>query len=178
MFGPTEQAGIVGLSLVAAATDLARGKIYNWLTLGAFSGAIAFHLYASGLYGLGTALLGAGTGLAVYGWMFLARFMGAGDVKMLMALGAWGGAAFALQAGVLGVLVGGVAAFFQLLFAGKLGAFLNKMRVFWATFIAKGLRLQWPEADRSLKMPFGVSLAIAAIWIVADNPFVRWGFVS
>jgi hypothetical protein len=83
---------VCGLSIGAAATDLLWGRIYNWLTAPALVFGLAVSAGLGGWSGLGDSLLGALAGLLLYGWMFWLRVLGGGDVKLLMALGAWGAA--------------------------------------------------------------------------------------
>ena len=68
-------------------------RIPNWLTGGGLAGALALAGATRGATGLTEALLGAVTALAVLFLPFLLRWLGAGDVKAMMVLGAlWGGA--------------------------------------------------------------------------------------
>jgi prepilin peptidase CpaA len=163
--------------LIAAVSDVVTGKIYNWLTLPALACGFAAAGYLGGWAGLGDAALGAGIGLVLYGWMFWIRVMGGGDVKLLMALGAWGGLAFAQEVAVLGVLLGGIFAAAWLGLHGKLPAFVAKMRRFLYSLLIKELELELPQVDRKLTMPFGLPIAAAAIWSALSHPLLRWGFL-
>ena len=177
MSGPTELYfyPILALSVIAAITDFFWGRIYNWLTLPAiFLGMIAAATLG-GWWGIGNALLGIMTGFLLYGWMFWLGHMGAGDVKLLMALGAWGGFRFSFEVGIFGILVGGVIAFLTLLFLGRLKKFTRKLYIFIVTLFIKELSVEMPEIDKKLTMPYGVPIAVAAIWVMLGNPLERWG---
>jgi prepilin peptidase CpaA len=169
---------IIGISVLAAVTDLLRGKIYNWLTLP----MMVCGMFASFYYGGWTALLhsmgGIGLGFVLYSWMYFLRTMGAGDVKFLMALGAWGGVGFTFDVGLLGVLLGGVLAILLIIFKGRMSSFSKRMYRFLLTLLVKELEPEFPKIDRKFTMPYGVPIAVAAIWVVLDNPLVRWGFKS
>lgn len=62
-----------------------------------------------------------------------------------------------------------------LIFKGQLKPFLEKMKRFVLTSLHRGLKVEYPVANEKLKMPFGISIAIAAVWIYFDNPLIRYG---
>ena len=166
---------VIIISAVASVTDLLWGRIYNWLTLPAIILGIVASAYAGGFYSAGESFAAVLIGFVIYGWMFWLRHMGAGDVKMLMALGAWGGIRFVLEVGLLGVLLGGVMAFFILLARGRLRDFLHRLYRFLLTIFVKELELQTPQVDRKQTMPYGLAIAAAAIWVAIADPFTKWG---
>jgi prepilin peptidase CpaA len=148
--------------------ERARGKIYNWLTFPGIALGLVYGLWSGGVSGLGSALGGVVLGLVLYGWMFWIRVMGAGDVKLLMALGAWGGPRFAVDVAVLGVVLGGVLAVLILIARGRIGDFVRRLKTFLMSVLIKELEVVGPRIDHQLKMPFGLSIAGAALWL-------RWG---
>jgi prepilin peptidase CpaA len=96
---------VVGL---AAVIDVRTRRIPNVLTLGSALAAIAFHIIVAGTHGVALALSGWAVGVALFLPFFLLRGMGAGDVKLLGAVGAWLGPAEVPQAAVLSILAGGI----------------------------------------------------------------------
>lgn len=168
---------VIATGAIASATDLARGKIYNWLTLPMLLAGVVFSTVWDGWSGLGSSLAGAGLGLLLYGWMFFTGFMGAGDVKLLMVFGAWGGAQYVTRVGLLGVFLGGAMALVFLLLKGRLGALLRKLYRFVLSVIVKEMVLEMPQVDKKLTMPFGVSISAAAIWLLLEDPLKKWGIL-
>ena len=79
-------AGII--ATVALFTDTRRGRIPNWLTFPALGLGVALHSFVGGGDGLLFAAEGAALGLGLFLVPFLIGGMGAGDVKLLAALGA------------------------------------------------------------------------------------------
>lgn len=96
--------------LIAVITDISKQKIYNWLT---FPGILAGIIICSLPHNLGwkASLLGLAVS-CIWGILFLIRATGAGDLKLMMVVGAFTGPAFmawtllytAVAGGVLGII--------------------------------------------------------------------------
>lgn len=98
-------AAAVLTALSAVVTDLRGRRIPNVLTFGSAVTALLYHL------GWGdplNALKGWALGLALFLPVYLLRGLGAGDVKLLAALGAWTGPVLALWTGLFAAMAGGV----------------------------------------------------------------------
>ncbi|MCM2322417.1 MAG: A24 family peptidase [Oligoflexia bacterium] len=154
----------------AAILDLLRGRIPNAFTVPFFVLGLGISATFGGGAAVGDGLLGAALGLVLYGWMFWLGFMGGGDVKLLMALGAWGGVRFCAEVAVFAVLLGGALAVPLLLFKGTLLAFFRKLYRFVLSAAIKDLALEVPAIDRRQTMPYGVPLAVAAVWSAHSHP--------
>ena len=76
---------------VATFTDLRSRRIPNWLVLPFLLAGLALSTWMHGWQGLGQSLGGALLGLVIYGVLFWMGGMGAGDVKLCAAIGAWVG---------------------------------------------------------------------------------------
>jgi prepilin peptidase CpaA len=181
MFGRTEPSillyCVAAISLVAIISDLARGRIYNWLTLPALIAGLGASLGFAGFPGLASGLLGAVAGLALFGWMFAIGMTGGGDVKLLMALGAWGGLEFTLKTAFFSVILGGAMALVILAVRGRLLDFARRMYRFLLSVFVRELAVEKPKLDPVSTMPFGIPIAASAVWIAAADPFVRWGIL-
>ena len=112
----------IGLVVIAVAWDLATRRIPNLLTFGAALAAFAVHAYVEGWTGAGTSLAGWVVGAAFFFPFFALRGMGAGDVKLLAAVGAWLGPAAIVWVALFSGVAGGV---FGLVVAA-LSGYLNK----------------------------------------------------
>lgn len=168
-FGRTEDLTpvlVTFVATVALATDVLRGRVYNALTLPAMLGGIGLQAVLYGGSGASAALQGIAAGFALFVWMYLLGFLGAGDVKLLMAFGALVGPSFAWDVALLSVALGGVLAAAQLAIRGKLPSFLSRMRDFAYTLMVRELERVPPKIDASLKMPFAIPMALAAVWRV------------
>lgn len=97
--------------------DIKARRIPNKVVLSGLIVALAFHVYMSGLSGLGDAVIGALTGLLVMLPIYLLRLMGAGDVKLMAMAGAFAaGAQATLWMVLYSMVAGGLLA---LLFASR-----------------------------------------------------------
>lgn len=80
---------LLAASATATVSDLRSMRIPNWLTVPLFMTGISFWGLTKGLPGLGDSLLGA----LVAGGIFIGAYIlaggGAGDAKLMLALGAW-----------------------------------------------------------------------------------------
>lgn len=95
-------------TLAASATDLWKFKVYNALTLPTFLLGLACSAWLGGREGLGASLLGAGLGFVALVAFFAMGGVGAGDVKLLTAVGAWLGPSLTYQVFVASAMAAGV----------------------------------------------------------------------
>ena len=146
--------------------DLRERRIPNAVTLPALGLALCLHGATQAGQGLLLSALGAvvAGGLLLPG--YLLRATGAGDVKLLMAVGAFLGWPTALLAGLLSLVVGGVFGLVFALLKGRLGTVLNRSfgLARWMALKAAGAPLDRPGTS-GLTLPFGVAIAVATAWV-------------
>src|SRR4029453_13014923 len=97
----------VALALVACLFDVSTSRIPNKLTFTTAALAILFHVAAPAGAGLSHAALGLLVGLLVFFPLFALGAMGAGDVKLMAAVGAWIGAGSVVFVALYGSVGGG-----------------------------------------------------------------------
>src|SRR6476469_9828974 len=130
----TFQLTAVAVAGVAVVWDLATRRIPNVLTFGAALAAILVHGYVSGWSGAAMALAGWAAGAAFFFPFFALGGMGAGDVKLLAALGAWLGPVAAMWVALFAGIAGGIMALVVAAFSGYLGKAFNNLfalLMFW-----------------------------------------------
>jgi prepilin peptidase CpaA len=103
-------ASALALVALAARDDLVRSRIPNALNATALVVAVAVGCLASGLTGLMNSIGGALAGCGALLPFYLLRGMGAGDVKLMAAAGAFLGPGGALLAAALSLIAGGLLA--------------------------------------------------------------------
>lgn len=162
---------VLGVVLVAAVIDIRTRRIPNILTFGSAAAALVYHAWTAGAPGFGASAGGWAIGVALFLPMFLLGGMGAGDVKLLGAVGAWLGPTGVLYAGLYSTLAGGVLA----LVVGGLHGYLGKalsnlwgLLVYWRTAGVQPLPGLTIEDSAGPRLAYGVAIAsgtIAAVWL-------------
>lgn len=158
---------VLAVTLFAAFMDGRTRRIPNWLTVPAFLAGIAINSIFGGWHGAKASLQGAGLALGLLLPFVLLRGLGAGDWKLMGAVGAmmgWRPMLFVLFGSIL---VSGVMAVVQMVVTGRV------KRTLWNTLIlAKGLATfgLGMNADLTidnptlLKVPFGVGVGAATLF--------------
>jgi prepilin peptidase CpaA len=125
------QFAAIGVALLATVWDLRSRRIPNTLTFGAALAAVLVHAYLGGVSGAGWAVAGWMVGVAFFFPIFALGGMGAGDVKLLAALGAWLGPGPVVWVALFSLIAGGVIGLAVALGYGYLTqAFANIMWMF------------------------------------------------
>lgn len=154
------------IALFAGLHDLFTRRIPNWLTFPAMGLGIGVQSYLLGWQGLQNAGLGLLLGFALYFPFFAAgqfgfKVFGAGDVKLLMALGAWTDWRQCLTIGLLSILVAAVYAIIDVTRAGRLFAFCRALYRFFLSVFIKGFDVEWPALDGKRTFSYGLAMTVA-----------------
>jgi prepilin peptidase CpaA len=172
------RAGVWILAAVLAAaagwSDWRSRRIPNWLTVPGLLLGIAANGLAWGWVGVRDSLLGAGLGLLLLLPFVAVRSLGAGDWKLVGAVGAFLGPKHLLTVLMGAVLVAGVMAVVLIIWKKRVGQTLRNLGRMLAAFFT--FRLPGPEVSidnpESLKVPFGVAVAVAVILYTASQAWV------
>ena len=155
---------LAAVAVCAAVYDWRFRRIPNWLNLCGLILGISLNLLYFQAHGALEASIGLLLALAIYLPLYLLRAMGAGDVKLMAAIGALVGPRHWLQIFLLTVIAGGLAAAFVAWRKGRLTH--TCWNVWFLLRELSGLRLPYqsnPELDvrskQSLRMPHGLSIA-------------------
>ena len=160
----------VAIALAAAATDVRSHRIPNVLTFGAAFVAVLVHGYADGWSGGGLGIAGWLVGAVLFFPFFALGGMGAGDVKLLAAIGAWLGPGAIIWVALYASIAGAVMALIVGAWAGYLGkAFTN----LWCLFMHWRMHGPQPMADLTLASTRGPRLAYA-VPILAGLMVTLW----
>jgi len=152
------------LTLLAAWTDLRDRKIPNWLTLPGILVGIALNSYLRGWHGTKQSLEGAGLALLVILPLVLLRALGAGDWKLMGAVGAFLGPALFPFILVGSIFVAGVMAIVQMVRTRRVVETICNLAVlvqgFFSLHFNREISLDNPVL---MKLPFGVAVAAGTL---------------
>jgi len=174
MIHPYFQVALAAVGIAAAVIDIRTRRIPNWLvaagTLAGFAGHLAIH----GLAGLKSAGLGFLLGFGVYFLLYLLHAMGAGDVKLMGAVGAIAGPGNWFLIFVFSAIIGAASALVLVLVRGRLRrtawnlAFIvRELMSFRAPWLRREeLDVNSPEA---LRMPHGFAIGLGIIAFLAAS---------
>lgn len=145
---------------IAAIHDAKYRKIPNIITFSAMMAGLIYHVLLSGfqgfLFSIGGSLLGMGLLIAFY----LAGKMGAGDVKLMGAVGSVLGPAGVFNAFLFTAIVGGIYAIIILLYKGR---FAESMSRIWQALKLTFLTQSPVAPDEQKAGPvlcYGIAIAI------------------
>ena len=158
------------IAALAAVIDLRVRRIPNWLTFGAAAAGLAFQVWASGFSGF---VFGAGgwlTGVAIFFLPFALGGLGAGDLKLVAALGAWLGWQDTVWLGLYTGAAGGILAIVASLASGYMRQAFSNIWLLLMHWRVAGLR---PLPEMTIHHGSGPKLAYG-VAILAGSMVTVW----
>lgn len=148
---------VLGISVV---TDLRDRKIFNIITIPAILFGLIYNTYQAGLEGLYFSSIGLLIGFFLLFIPFVLGGMGAGDVKLLAAIGAMIGGELVFQSFLYTALIGGIFAMVILLKKNRLLFFIKNI---WFSVFYKLPFLTEPANKGKYTIPYGVPIALGVV---------------
>lgn len=153
-------------ALLAGWIDWRSRRLPNWLTVSGFSIGIMAHIAFGGWGGAKTALIGAGIPLAILLPVVLLHGLGAGDWKLMGALGAIVGREEILHLLLTTIIIAGLIAVVQMIRQRRVWVTLKNLWELVYGFFVFGLKPH-PEINLhnpgAATLPFGVAAAAATL---------------
>jgi len=153
---------------LAVRADVRTRRIPNLLTGPAVLLGLVAHLTFGGTAGLASAALGmaAAGGLLLPGWLM--GWMGAGDVKLMAAVGAWLGFPLGVFAALATLMAGGVIALIVAAQRGALKKSVWNAVVLGSWAVARGPQSTPPPVTTGIRFPFAPAVlagSLIALWV-------------
>lgn len=156
-----------GISVLGGVYDLFTKRIPNWLTFPAMLLGFAAQFILGGPSQGLSSFLGLGTGFLLLAPIWILQYMGAGDVKLLMAIGAWTNPKHCLYVTIGAICFGGIYAFFDVLFRGRIKIFIRSTYLFLLSVLAPGFPRTELNLDKDRKFTFGICLTLGQALVIA-----------
>jgi len=175
---PVIQILIAALVVIAGVYDILYRRIPNWLVLPCWVGGFVVNAFlaSSWIEGLKTAGLGFGLAMLIYMPLYLLRGMGAGDMKLMAALGAFAGPVAWLFIFLFSGIVGGVVALIMMVVHRRFGKTLRNMfLILWDMlhFRAPYGRAELDVSNpKSLRLPYGAVVALGCLAFLGVRPLM------
>lgn len=168
---------LIGALAIAVFTDLRTRKVPNLLVLAGILCAATFHAFAvagngilessGGSMGLLPALGGIAVGFAALFPLYALRAMGAGDVKLMMMVGAFLGPLQTVGVVVLTFAAGGVLALFMALWQRSFAQLALNLRFILTTSAVRAAAGESPRFEplqqTAGRMPYAVAIAAGTL---------------
>lgn len=154
----------VGVVLISVYTDLKERKIYNKVIATGIVAGLMLHALTSGTAGIIFSLKGLGAGLGLLFVPFVLGGFGAGDVKLMGAVGALKGPYFAFNAFLATGITGGIFAIAVLIKQKRLLSTLKRIALTFLVFIGSRFRINTlkslDKAEYHESLPYGLAIGI------------------
>ena len=165
---------LLAVVCIAGFADIRTRRIPNWVVLAGLLLGLTGNMILYRWAGLASAGLGIGLALLVYFPLYMLRGMGAGDVKLMAAVGAIAGPANWVAVLVLTGLLGGIFALALVASQGAVRKTLDNLgRIVWELGHFRAPYDRHQEIDvrnpRALRLPHGTVIALAVIAFVGAS---------
>jgi len=164
-------AAAVGVAVTASAFDLATRRVPNALTFGAAAAGFLYHTAVADHGSFFLPVAGCLTGFVLFFPMFALGGLGAGDVKLLAALGAWLGPETTLWVALSAAVAGGVMGVVVALAAGYLKTAISNLLRLLRTWVFVGVQPvhgMTLETSASPRLPYALPITaglLFALWL-------------
>lgn len=148
--------------IAASVIDIRSLRIPNWLTYSTLAVGISYLSITKGYDGFLLSLAGAAAGIGLLVFPYIMGGTGAGDVKLMGAVGSFLGAHGVFIVFILTCILAGAYALFLLASKGLLISTLKRYgRILWCFMITRNFIYIPPTIkEKALKLRFGLAIAL------------------
>ena len=156
---------LIAVTLTAAVTDATRGKVYNWLTYPAAVAGLILSVVAAPPTPI-ESVVGLALGLLLFGALRRIGKMGAGDVKLMAAVGALKGPVFLVFASFYVIVAAGLAAIVVLAMKRRLVPTLRWAATLMVSAFVPGVGSRQLGVEQT-EMPFAPAIFLGVAYAAA-----------
>jgi prepilin peptidase CpaA len=157
------------LLLTATVIDLRSSRIPNLICLAIFLSGLILHSLYSGFSGFAQAMGGCLIGFMAFIPLYALKGMGAGDVKLMAAIGTHLGPFTEFKAVLATLAFGGLIALAVLLIRGQLFSWLTRYFQMLATFLRTRQLIYIPPAKNSAanqRFPYALAISLGTGYVI------------
>jgi len=158
---------VAAVVIISVYTDLKERKIYNVVILSGVIAGLLLNLLNDGSSGVLFSLKGLGAGMALLFIPFVLGGFGAGDVKLLGAIGAMKGTVFVCKAFLATGIAGGVLAVCVLIKQKRLFATLKRIGTSFLVLVTSVFKVNTlknlDKAEFHESLPYGLAIGIGTL---------------
>jgi len=153
---------------IAGIWDLTFSRIPNWLTFPAMVFAVGYHVLTSSVAGLLLSISGLLVGFFIFLSFYILGGMGAGDVKLMAAIGAFIGPRDVFYAALFTAIAGGIyAAILCIVKKNNRRSFLRFVTMIKG-FLRTGCFMRMPDAgnEKATPLKYGVAIGFGTLAVL------------
>lgn len=169
------------LAVLFAATihDIRYQKIPNLLTFTSMGVSLSYYFYLNGMSGFLFSLEGIFLGIAAMLLPYVMGGMGAGDAKLMGAVGGVLGPKGVFVAFLFTGLVGGLYAVILLIHSGNLVVSLRRYSLILRTFLVSRKFTYFPPTEevKKLRLRYGISISLGTVFSIVLRNTINNNFV-
>jgi prepilin peptidase CpaA len=165
---------LVSMLVIGSLTDIRRSQIPNLLTLPCALAGMTLNTLVSGMDGFLLSMVGCATGIGLLAVPYMMSGMGAGDVKLMGAVGSFLGAKATFEAFLIVALFGGVYAIALILIRRDVfkGFFSEKLVVLHSMVLLRQyVPIQIESSGQKPRLKYGVAIAFGTITYLVLKSF-------
>jgi len=165
---------LISILVIASIMDILSSRIPNWLTFPALAAGISYFTMVKGYEGFLFSLAGAAAGFGLLILPFIIGGTGAGDLKLLGAVGSILGAQGVFAVFIFSSILGGIYALAALAAKGLLAATFRRYGIILKGFIITQQFVYIPPGikEKEIKIKFGLAIALGT------GSYLSFGFYT
>ncbi|WP_041419839.1 A24 family peptidase [Shewanella violacea] len=150
--------------IAAIVMDLYKEKIPNKLCLLAIFSGFAINAYYAQLEGVLMAFFGFALAFIILFPTFLFRILGAGDIKLMMGIGALMGPDLLVASLAYGIVAGAGTSLLLIIWKTGFSGLAKTLKRYWDCFYLRSYFKPEPGEAAGLRVPYAPALALGWLW--------------